>query len=420
MIAALGLAGTFGAGRLDPRLGSTTASAEDGSDRLVAFGDARDLGSPEGFAALGRFVAVESTPSGRGYWMADAAGGVYAYGDAAFLGSVADRPLTRPITDLVATATGDGYWLLAEDGGIFAFGDADFHGAMVGTRLNRPMVALAPTPLGNGYWMVGDDGGVFAFGDAEFRGATGAQLGAAPIVGISSSLSGRGYWIVAADGAVYAYGDAEYVGGLGGPGMHQPIVDFAVTDTGRGYWLVTREGGVFGFGDAREVGSIVGSGDTRAVAIAGTPSDRGYLVAVVPPGFEPAPSIPIDSGAGRRIVYSNSQQRVWLVEDDGRLYDSWLVSGKQGVPLPGSYTVFSKSELSWSGSLKLPYMTRFAHGRTKAIGFHGIPSRGDGSLVQTVEELGQFRSAGCVRQELEQAKRLYEWTPVGTPVIVLA
>lgn len=57
------------------------------------------------------------------------------------------------------------------------------------------------------------------------------------------------------------------------------------------------------------------------------------------------PAVPPDSGEGRRIVYSNSDQRVWLVEADGTVTDTYLVSGKKGVPAPGSYEVFSKSEL---------------------------------------------------------------------------
>jgi len=132
-----------------------------------------------------------------------------------------------------------------------------------------------------------------------------------------------------------------------------------------------------------------------------------------------APPLPPASGSGRRIVYSNSRQRVWLVEASGVTSSSWPVSGRRGVPAPGAYSVFSKSTSSVdaSGTLVLRHMVRFAHGRTLAIGFHAIPTR-NGRPIQSEGELGEYRSAGCVRQAPGDAARLYGWAPVGTPVIV--
>ena len=56
----------------------------------------------------------------------------------------------------------------------------------------------------------------------------------------------------------------------------------------------------------------------------------------------------------------------------------------------------------------------------RSIGFHTIPVTRAGTPVQTVDELGQFRSSGCVRQRTDKAEQLFDWTPVGTPVVVLA
>ena len=55
-----------------------------------------------------------------------------------------------------------------------------------------------------------------------------------------------------------------------------------------------------------------------------------------------------------------------------------------------------------------------------ATGFHSIPVTWNGTPIQTVDELGQFRSSGCVRQRNDKAKQLYDWAPIGTPVIVVA
>lgn len=135
------------------------------------------------------------------------------------------------------------------------------------------------------------------------------------------------------------------------------------------------------------------------------------------------PPVPADSGSGRRIVYANGSQRVWLVDERERVVDTYLVSGKQGVPAPGTYAVFSKSELAYAGhdDITMRFMVRFTKSPTSdlAIGFHSIPYFGNGEPMQTEEQLGEFHSAGCVRQSLGHAAALYEWAPEGTVVIVM-
>ena len=90
------------------------------------------------------------------------------------------------------------------------------------------------------------------------------------------------------------------------------------------------------------------------------------------------PPVPDDSGQGRRIVYDNSKQRVWLVESDGTVADTYLVSGRQGVPAPGGYEVFSKSETAFAGhdDITMTHMVRFAHGQTSTSGFTPSPTTG--------------------------------------------
>lgn len=136
-----------------------------------------------------------------------------------------------------------------------------------------------------------------------------------------------------------------------------------------------------------------------------------------PPQFPP---LPPDSGWGRRIVYSNSQQRVWLVEWNEGVVGSWLVSGRRGMPRAGTYRVFSKSRYSSArgGRVRMEYMTRFARGRRLAIGFHSIPVTRRGAPIQTEAQLGTYRSAGCVRQKLSDAKALWDFAAIGTPVVV--
>lgn len=130
---------------------------------------------------------------------------------------------------------------------------------------------------------------------------------------------------------------------------------------------------------------------------------------------------PRHSGEGRRVVFSESQQRVWLVGRDGETRRTYLVSGSLYDNLdPGSYEVYSRSldAVGVDGS-ELRYMVRFTQGWNDAIGFHWIP-RLNGKRMQTRAELGRPQSHGCVRQAAPDARALWRFAPVGTPVVVTA
>ncbi len=80
--------------------------------------------------------------------------------------------------------SGPGYWLVGADGGVFAYGAA-FEGSHAGVSLHQPVVGMASTTDGKGYWLAASDGGVFAYGDATFQGSHGADPLAAPVVAIA-------------------------------------------------------------------------------------------------------------------------------------------------------------------------------------------------------------------------------------------
>jgi hypothetical protein len=134
------------------------------------------------------------------------------------------------------------------------------------------------------------------------------------------------------------------------------------------------------------------------------------------------PPVPTESGEGRRVVFDMSDQRVWLVDRDGDVVRTYLVSGSLTDNLdPGAYEVYSQSRwavgIDDSGTMQ--YFTRFARGDNAAIGFHSIPTK-YGRALQTRDQLGTPQSHGCIRQWLPDAKRLYRFAPVGTRVVVTA
>jgi hypothetical protein len=134
-------------------------------------------------------------------------------------------------------------------------------------------------------------------------------------------------------------------------------------------------------------------------------------------------TLPADSGQGRRVVFSESRQRVWLVQDDGTVAHTHLASGSVSDNLdPGTYQVYSRSEdavgIDDSGTMK--YFVRFTQGDTgAAIGFHDIPID-EGKKVQTFDQLGTPQSHGCIRQKRSDAIATWDFAPLGTTVVVTA
>jgi lipoprotein-anchoring transpeptidase ErfK/SrfK len=141
------------------------------------------------------------------------------------------------------------------------------------------------------------------------------------------------------------------------------------------------------------------------------------------PNPNPAPdtSKPDNSGRGRRVVYSNPKQRVWLIDSGGRVIGTWLVSGKKDVPSGGEYRVFSRSRYASSMDYRyrMEYMVRFAHGRDADIGFHSIPKDDNGNPAQRESELGTYQSAGCVRQKKSDALKMWDFAHIDTKVVVI-
>jgi hypothetical protein len=132
-------------------------------------------------------------------------------------------------------------------------------------------------------------------------------------------------------------------------------------------------------------------------------------------------ALPGDSGTGKRVVFSESRQRVWLVTEEGTVRRTYLVSGSIYDNLePGTFSVYSRDKdavgIDDSGTMR--FFVRFTQGDTgAAIGFHDIPVD-DGEPVQTLAQLGTPLSHGCIRQKRADAVALWKFAPLGTTVVV--
>lgn len=250
-------------------------------------------------------------------------------------------------------------------------------------RLYRSVFDRAPDRDGLRYWV-------------------GRYAGGVPLDVIAGSFMASAEW----QRRYGDVGDEAFVDLLYRNVLHRP------PDTaGRRYWLGVVEGPS---APTRPELLVFFSESREFVARTGTASPT--------PPPSPFPPPPPGSGRGRRIVYGNRAQRVWLINADGSIHDSYAVSGRRNSPAPGVYSVFSKSPVAWAGhdGITMKHMVRFARGRRLAIGFHSIPTYRSGRPLQRLDQLGTYRSAGCVRQAPHQAEALYDWADIGTRVVVLA
>ncbi|MBP9762933.1 L,D-transpeptidase [Patescibacteria group bacterium] len=94
-------------------------------------------------------------------------------------------------------------------------------------------------------------------------------------------------------------------------------------------------------------------------------------------------------------------------------------SGLPRTPTPiGTFRILQKHPRAWSSSAKL-WMPYWMHFSGRGHGLHELPEWPNGRK-EGASHLGKKASHGCVRLGVGSAKELYEWTSVGTPVIVVA
>ena len=152
-----------------------------------------------------------------------------------------------------------------------------------------------------------------------------------------------------------------------------------------------------------------------------TTSTEATTTTTLPPSVPP-----LNSGSGRRAVYSISRQRVWVYSKNNTVVRTFAVSGRLGVPNLGTYKVRSKSAWACSADHRkvcMRYMIRFAKGPAGGnVGFHEIPrdtSKKNRPWLQTVDQLGQPLSDGCVRESTADAKFMWNYLKVGSIVVVV-
>ena len=173
------------------------------------------------------------------------------------------------------------------------------------------------------------------------------------------------------------------------------------------------------------ISSLGSSGVPGVDDPASTVSVRLSQAADAGPAKTPGPrALPADSGTGRRAVFDQAEQRVWIVAADGHVRRTYLVSGSLTDNLrPGTYHVYSRSR--WAVGIDdtgvMQWFVRFAYGTDQgaSIGFHSIPTH-LGRPLQKVSQLGTPQSDGCIRQRTGDAIAMWHFGHIGTKVVVVA
>lgn len=120
----------------------------------------------------------------------------------------------------------------------------------------------------------------------------------------------------------------------------------------------------------------------------------------------------------KRIEISLSEQRMYVWAGDQLVY-KWVCStGEPGrETIPGNFQILDKYPEAWASTwgIRMPYWMGIYWAGTLENGIHALPINPDGSRLWE-GLLGLRVSYGCVILSTENARTLYNWAPVGTPV----
>lgn len=118
--------------------------------------------------------------------------------------------------------------------------------------------------------------------------------------------------------------------------------------------------------------------------------------------------------SGKLIEISIAKQTLTAWENGRQVMTFKISTGRPGFPTPkGEFRVRAKGVKWWSRKWKvwMPYAMNFYSN----YNLHSLPYARPDRLIGA-NKLGRPDSHGCIRIGPANAKALYRWTPVGTPV----
>ncbi|MET9295143.1 hypothetical protein [Streptomyces sp. NPDC003077] len=147
--------------------------------------------------------------------------------------------------------------------------------------------------------------------------------------------------------------------------------------------------------------------DRPAVTASPTPgpSDEGKGRSQVP--------VPGDSGQGKRVVYSLSAKRVWLVAEDGKVVRTFEVAPSTVNPAPGTYKVIDRDpSVTGSDGVPVEHVIKFATVGHVVVGFSAAL---DGSMPDP----NSPKKTGGIREKRDDGSAMWDFAAKETQVVVL-
>ncbi|WP_405601147.1 hypothetical protein OG741_24155 [Streptomyces sp. NBC_01410] len=124
-------------------------------------------------------------------------------------------------------------------------------------------------------------------------------------------------------------------------------------------------------------------------------------------------AVPAKSGKGVRVVYALGERRVWLVGRNGKLERTFEVMPSTVGPVPGVYTVTSRSgSVPGSDGVRIEHVVRFASVDSVAIGFSAAV---DGSMASPDPD----KRTGGVRMKRADGDAMWKFAAIGSKVVVV-
>jgi hypothetical protein len=125
-------------------------------------------------------------------------------------------------------------------------------------------------------------------------------------------------------------------------------------------------------------------------------------------------------GGSKSITVRLMRQRLYAYQDNALAFSFVVSTGRNGNTAPGSYQILDKTQNAYSElwGFFMPYwMGLYYTDSNNENGFHGLPSFKDGTTLWG-DALGTPITYGCIVLGPDDARALFEWADIGTPVIV--
>ncbi len=140
-------------------------------------------------------------------------------------------------------------------------------------------------------------------------------------------------------------------------------------------------------------------------------------VLVIPGSSNPAPA---PGGGGKRIVINLSEQHLYAYQNGALVYSFVISSGKAGSRTrTGNFSILDKYPNAYASTwdLQMPYFMGIYWSGSLENGIHALPILSNGQTLWA-GYLGTPASFGCIILSTENARTLYYWADIGTPVVV--